>query len=335
MCFKNLFFVLISSFIIVSCSEGDGKGSDSTGPGSEILVVGITAKWDGPVGDTIRRVLTRNMEGLPEVEPEYALIFIPETSFSTILQTHRNVLIMDINPANKKSSVETLHNIWAHPQWVIKIKASSDTAFISAFAKHSEAIMELFNQNERARFTARNALSQNTAVEKVLAADFGISMVISKDYYQAKKVTNFVWLRADTNANSLGLMIYTYPFKDISEVNPDSVLATRERYTKQIIADSAADLYKRIEHDMYKTISRKILFKGMYALETRGFRNTKAGVMGEPFINYTIVDAPRQRIVVFDGSVYSSTNLKRNYIRQLEAIIWGAEFTDPVIGVKE
>jgi phage pi2 protein 07 len=269
------------------------------------------------------------MEGLPEAEPEYTLIFIPENSFSKFLQTHRNVLIMDIKPENKRSKVETLRNVWSHPQRVVKVKASSDTAFISLFAKHCEAIKELFNQNERARFTAQNALSRNTAVEKMLVEDFGVQMVISKDFYQAKKMTDFVWLRAETNANSLGLMIYTYPYIDTSEVTPKALLDTRDKYTKLYIPGPVAGSYMTIEREFYESVSRKIIFKGMYAIETRGLWKTKGDFMGGPFVNYTVIDAPRQRIVVFDGYVYYPNKSKRNYIRQLEAIIWGAEFVDP------
>ena len=275
------------------------------------------------------------MEGLPEAEPEYTLIFIPEKSFSKFLQTHRNVLIMDIKPENERSKVETLRNVWSHPQRVIKVKACSDTAFISLFAKHCEAIKELFNQNERARFSAQNALSRNTAVEKMLVENFGIKMVISKDFYQAKKMTDFVWLRSETNANSLGLMIYTYPYKDTSEVTLNALLDTRDRYTKLYIPGPVAGSYMTIEREFYESLSRKILFKGMYALETRGLWKTKGDFMGGPFVNYTIVDAPRQRIVVFDGYVYYPNKSKRNYIRQLESIIWGAEFGDPGERVKK
>ena len=326
MSFKTLIFVLISSLIVASCSEGNSKGPDSTGQGSEIIVVCNKASWDGPVGDTIRRALMRSMEGLSETEPEYTLIFIPENRFSKIQQTHRNVLIVDINPENKISRVETLNNIWAHPQRVFKIEASADTSFFRFFAEHSEAIKELYNQNERAIFTIQNALSRNTVVEKMLADEFGVQMVVSDDFYQAEKTTDLVHLLADTNDNSLSLGIYTFPFTDTSEINPNAVLVSRERFMRP----NSSDQVKGAGIKYFGVTSRKILFKGMYALETRGLLKTKADTTGNPFINYTIVDAPRQRIVVFDGSVNYPYKANQNYIRQLEAIIWGAEFADPV-----
>jgi hypothetical protein len=236
------------------------------------------------------------------------------------------VLIVDIEAGNTKSKVETLRNVWSHPQRVVKIKAASDTAFINLFAKHSEAIKELFNQNERARFSAQNALNRNFAAEKLLSDQFGIKMVISKDFYQAKKMSDFVWLRSETTANSLGIMIYTYPYKDTAQMNPAAVLAARDKYTKLYVPGPLEGSYMAVEREFYPAVSRKILFKNMFAVETRGLWKTVGDFMGGPFVNYTIVDAPRKRIIVFDGYVYYPNKSKRNYVRQLESIMWGAEF---------
>lgn len=329
MWFKKSIYFLFATLILASCSEKKSKGPNSTGRGSEIIVVCSKQKWNGPVGDTIRGVLMQYMQGLPEAEPEYTLINIPEKNFSKFLQTHRNVLVVEINSRHTKSKVETLRNVWSHPQRVIKIKAGSDTAFISIYAKHSEAIKELFNRNERARFSAQNALIRNIAVEKILSDEFGIKMVISKDFYQAKKMSDFVWLRSETTANSLGLMIYTYPYKDTAQMSPAAVLAARDRYTKLYIPGPLEGSYMATERDAYPPVSRKIIFKNLYAIETRGLWKTVGDFMGGPFVNYTIVDAPRQRIVVFDGYVYYPNKSKRNYVRQMESIIWGAELGEP------
>ncbi len=325
---RNLFFILTAAVIMASCAESKSKGPNSTGRGSEIIVVCSKAKWNGAVGDTIRGALMQYMQGLPEAEPEFTLINIPLKNFSKFLQTHRNVLIIDIKAEYKKSTVDTRMNVWSHPQRVIIVKAGSDTAFINIFSKRCEAVKELFNQNERARFQAQNALIRNFEVEKMLLENFGIKMVIPKDYYNAKKMSDFVWLRSEATTMSLGLMIYTYPYKDTAQLFPEAVLSVRDRYTKLYIPGSLDGSYMTLEREFYQPVSRKIMFKGLYAVETRGLWKTKGDFMGGPFVNYTIVDAARERIVVFDGYVYYPNKSKRNYIRQLESIIWGADFVN-------
>lgn len=188
---KSIYF-LFATLLFASCNESKSKSPNSTGLGSEIIVVCGKQKWNGPIGDTIRGVLMQYMQGLPEAESEYTLINIPKLDFSKFLKLHHNVLIVDIKAENIRSKVETLRNVWSFPQRVIKIKASSDTAFIDLFAIHSEAIKELFNQNERARFSIQNSLKQNSEAEKILSDEFGITMVIAKDFYQVKKAKDFI-----------------------------------------------------------------------------------------------------------------------------------------------
>lgn len=325
---RSVYF-LFATLLLCSCGVNKSKSPNSTGRGSEIIVVCSKQTWNGPVGDTIRGALTQNMPGLPEAEPEYTLINILPKDFSKFLKPHRNVFIVEIKNGNKKSEVETLRNEWSHPQRVIKVKAGSDTAFINIFAKQCEAIKELFNQNERARFTEMNALNQDLVAEKFLKEEFGINMIISKDFYQAKKTKDFVWLRSEATTMSLGLMIYTYPYSDTALLSPSAVLDYRNKYTRHHIPGSLEGSYMAIEREVYPPVARRILFKNMYAIETRGLWKTVGDFMGGPFVNFTIVDAPRQRIVVFDGYIYNPNKSKRNYIRQLESIIWGAEFGEP------
>jgi hypothetical protein len=83
-----------------------------------------------------------------------------------------------------------------------------------------------------------------------------------------------------------------------------------------------------LELKEFEPETRKILFNKSYAIETRGLWKTESDFMGGPFINYTVVDTARNRIVAFDGYVYYPNKDKRNYIRQLEAIIRNAAFVD-------
>jgi len=329
MWFRNTVFIFLLFFILVSCNKGSVRIPNSTGAGSEIIVVTKDAIWDGAIGDTIRSLFAQHMEGLLEAEPEFKLIFIPEQNFNKTLQTHHNILFIEINTNLKKSKVETLKNTWSHPQRVVKIKANSDTACFNITAKHASAIRELFNQSERARYSAIDAINRNTAVEKILSREFGIKMIVSKEFNIAKKTGDFLWLRSENIDTNFGLMIYILPFMDTSQISPSAVLDLRDRLTKQYIPGPADRTFITLDRESTPPISQKIIFKNMYALETRGWWYTNGNVMGGPFINYTVVDAPRHRIVVFDGFACYPNKSNRDFIRQLESIIWGAQFVEP------
>ena len=81
MWFKKSVYFLFATLILASCGESKSSSPNSTGRGSEIIVVCNKPVWNGPVGDSIRAVLMQYMQGLPEAEPEYTLINIPEKDF--------------------------------------------------------------------------------------------------------------------------------------------------------------------------------------------------------------------------------------------------------------
>lgn len=329
MLLQKLFTLSIVAIVLSSCSSNDKSQTTSTGRGSEIIVVCEKVKWDNVVSEPVKKLLTQEMNGLPESEPEFSLINVPQKSFSRFLETHHNVLVIEIDPKVERAKVETLKDVWAHPQRVVKVIAPSDTAFLSLFAKHSNGIKELFNQSERIRYRALTSANRNVEVEKQLQ-EFGVKMEISKDFYLAKKTKDFVWLRYETSVNSLGLMIYTYPYTDTAQLSAKQIYEKRNQITKAYIPGPSNGSYMMMELENYKPTSNQLTFKDLYAIESRGLWRTFGDFMGGPFINYTIVDAPRQRIVVFDGYVYYPNKDKRNYVKQLEALIWNAEFMNPV-----
>jgi hypothetical protein len=327
--FKNLVFVYALALLFASCNGNKGKAPDSTGQGSEILVVCEKAEWNGPLGDTVRAAFMHYMDGLSVPEPEFTLINVTDKDFAKSLQTHRNILVVDIKADNKKSRVETLIDVWSHPQRVVKIKAGSDTAFLNVFARHREAVRELFNQNERARYRIQNALSQNFEVQKLLSDELGIQITISTDFVLAKKTKDFVWLRSEIKNNSLGLLVYTYPYKDTAQVNPAAVIGVRDNYGKLCASGPLMGFIVDLGRGDFQPVSHKMIFREMLAVKTWGLWKAEGDSLGGPFVNYTIVDAPRQRIIVLDGYVYGPDKPKRDYVRQLESIIWGAEFGAP------
>lgn len=324
--FKYLVALFMGLTFIYSCDSGKSTDPNSTGKGSEILVVCDKVLWDGHIGNSIRQYFTVEMEGLPESEAEYSLINVPYSNFSRFLQTHRNVFIIDVKKDNGKGGIETQTNTWSHPQRVIKLVASDYPSFDSVFLKYRAAIKELFNQNERARFGAQNALNRNLNVESALEKEFGVKMIVSSDFYQAKKEKDFIWLRKETNEMSLGLMIYYFPYNDTNQLMMQNILNQRNEYTRKYIPGPTEGSYMKAADEVLKPVSRKIKFNQLFAVETRGLWDTKGDFMGGPFINYSVIDTLRQRIVTFDGYVYYPNKPKKNYIRQLESIIWGSKF---------
>ena len=58
-----------------------------------------------------------------------------------------------------------------------------------------------------------------------------------------------------------------------------------------------------------------------YYAELRGLWKLENGFMGGPFISITTLDESRNRVVTAEGFVFAPGKAKRNYLRELEAIL--------------
>ena len=71
---------------------------------------------------------------------------------------------------------------------------------------------------------------------------------------------------------------------------------------------------------------REFELNGRYTVEMKGLWNMQNYFMGGPFISFTTVDEKRNRVVTVEGFTFAPKYDKRNYIRQLEAILYTLNF---------
>lgn len=326
---RSLTLILMTAILFQACSKKNPGSPNSTGKGSEILVVCEKPVWDRIARETLQKVFSKEMEGLPESEPEFTLVNVPYANFTKFLQSHRNVFILEMDPGAIKTELQSKTNVWSRPQKVITLKVSSDSAFVQLIREKGEAIKEIFNMNERARFSAQNALSRNLKAEDAIEKLFNIKMIVSSDFYVAKKLNNFMWLRKETNVMGMGILIFTTPYTDVQQFTQDKILSELKAVTRTYIPGPVDSSFMTISESVIKPVSKPVNMNGNYAVETRGLWETHGDYMGGPFINYSVADTAARRIIYLYGYVYYPNQDKRNFIRQLESVIWSAEILRP------
>ena len=65
-----------------------------------------------------------------------------------------------------------------------------------------------------------------------------------------------------------------------------------------------------------------IEYKDRYFGRLRGLWDVHAHAMGGPFISLTTIDEATQRVITVEGYVYAPCFKKRNYLRQVEALLY-------------
>jgi hypothetical protein len=69
-------------------------------------------------------------------------------------------------------------------------------------------------------------------------------------------------------------------------------------------------------------LRREIKVNDLDVIETRGLWHVKNDFMGGPFVTFTVIDNEKNRVVNFDAFVYAPQFKKRDYLRQLEAVLY-------------
>ena len=75
--------------------------------------------------------------------------------------------------------------------------------------------------------------------------------------------------------------------------------------------------------------SQYMLRGKQYAAELRGLWKMENGIsMGGPFVSITTLDEKRNKVVTVEGFVFAAGLEKRNYLRQVEAIVLSLEIPE-------
>ncbi len=317
-------------FFIQSCeTEYKKRKPSATGRANEMLVVIDKTHWEGKVGDIIKNAFASPQPMLPQPEAMFDLRPIEENNFSSLFETHRSILMVNIDPSLEKSIMKTKRDIWSYPQRVIKIDAPNHSLLELALEKNKQRLIDLYHETERKRLINAYRSMPNEEVKNTLRERFNISFALPKGYFIAKEENNFIWLRRTGTKEDLemGLLLtilpYTSPEKDFDF---DVIWKRRDSITKTHIPGEIPNSYMGTYEDL-DPIYREINFNDKYAVELRGLWRMYGDFMGGPFINYTLVDEKTNRLINIDGFVWAPDFDKRDYLQQLEALAYSLEFT--------
>ncbi|MCF8218563.1 MAG: DUF4837 family protein [Bacteroidales bacterium] len=327
---KRLVFFFALVLFVTGCDSSSNKNvsskPSSAGSTLEVVVVSDTDIWKGAIGTTIKDYYGQDQPGLGQPEPMFDIRHIAFNQFDDLFQKHRNLLILDIDKT-KEAKSNYKKDVWASPQFVIKLTAPDKSALKKLFEKEKEIIRETFYLAERKRIrNTYSRLDQKDLASKIKDS-MNISMIVPEGFYIAKLQKNFVWLRREPAKMSQGIMIYTQPYKSKSQFNADRILDRRDSVTKRFVPGPIDGSYMSTER-MYRPYTRDITFNDEYAVEVRGLWDTENYQMGGPFLNITTYDKKNDRLVTMDGFVYHPNKPKRNYLMQLDGVIHSVKFID-------
>ncbi len=328
----SLALAMAMLLFLPSCINEDQGKDRSTGKTNEILVVTDTkAQWNGAIGDTLRALLEQEMPGMPQSEPLFKVLNVEKDDFNKTFKKLHSVFIVHIDPSFDEPLVEMKRDLWTSPQQVIKVTARNKEWFFAIFNQYKEIFLKKFKDLEIERTNKYFHMASSVKLKQILIKKFGFSMELPGGFAIARQTDDFIWLRQTIQKVKqdveMGIIVYKRPYLDTLVFQEEVILNTRDSLTKVHIAGPSEGSYMAVSTEVVQPeITKSRNFKTGYVVETRGLWRVVNDFMGGPFLSYTFVDPENENVITLDGYVYNPSGMKRNFIRQLEAMFHTIEF---------
>lgn len=305
-----------------------------SGKAGEVVLVVEDQVWKS-TADTILNILSADVDGLNQSEPMFDVVRIPASAFTEIFQRHRNIISCRI-AADSAANIKVAQDLWATPQTVVQIVAPSAQAFEQLFSDNRDKITALLLKAEQDRIIKNYATFPDREVMSKLERSASVTMTIPKGYTYDMDTSctldgdtcHFIWISHETPEISQGLFVYYYRYTDTLMLTRNSLMAMRNLMCKRFVGGPSDGSYMTTVAFEDVTTFRSYNRRGRYTAELRGLWETHGDFMGGPFVSLTQYDEKRGRIVTVDGFVYAGKKDKRNYMRQVEAIMSTMKFAE-------
>ena len=326
-------FALAACILALAACKNDKKGKllpNVSGKAGEILVVIDRAQWEGNLGMAIRSVLADDCPYLAQREPLFTLSNVPTGTFNAMFKMHRNILIININPQNQSTGMVYHSNQWAQPQVVAQVNAYDEEGALALFQENGALVAEYFEQAERDRIIANAKLYEESSLRDPVEKISGGILHCPSGYKLRKATDNFVWIADEKQYVQQYVLVYKYPVTLTKGLfTLDNIISSRNRILQENVPGMFEGTYMTTSTAIEPSM-RYLRFHGREFVETRGFWEVHGDFMGGPFVSHSFYSQDGKDVIVLEAFVYAPKYDKRQYLRQVESLLYSFEWKKDV-----
>ncbi len=322
----KLLLIIISIISIESCkcTGGPQLMPNVSGKAGEVVVVIGKGDWEAEAGAALRATLAIDEPFLPQREPMFALVNVPESAFSKIFQTHRNIIVINVLPEQEEPKIIFQENVWAAPQIVVTISASKGSEVAKIVLEQQDRLSGAILMAERNRNIQNAKRYEEREVRAVVGDEFGGSPYFPKGYSIKKKTNDFIWVSYETTYTNQGVFIYRFPYTDSTDFHLENLIARRNDVLYKNVPGQIERSYMTTNLIEEPSL-RWVRYNKRDFAELRGLWEVQNDFMGGPFISHFFMDKENRNIIALEAFVYAPRYDKRNYLRQVESLIYSFE----------
>ena len=323
--------VLVAVMAITSCNEQKTRKAllpNISGKAGEVVIVIDKGNWEGTVGNVLRDSLACEAPFLPQREPLFGLVNVPQNAFTNMFQIHRNIIVTNINPSVTEPGVVLRKDVWAAPQTVIYINAADTEKAVGLIKENTALIRATLEQAERDRIIRNVKKYEELKLAPVVTQMVGGSPHFPSGYKLKKRTSDFIWIEYAIEGLTQGILVYKYPVVEGEEMmSLDNILENSNMMLEKNVPGMFENTYMTTSTAVRPGIEYK-RYKGLEFAEVRGFWEVYNDYMGGPFVSHVFYSQDGQEIIVLQAFVYAPKYDKRQYLRQVESVIYSFEWAD-------
>lgn len=302
------------------------------GPSGEVVMVASQALWNDGVGAVVDSVFGHPVRVLPQYEPRFDVIRLDPKEFDRFWKPHRNLVVFDV--ADRIDTQEPRLTVYRNRYSKGQVYAEVTAKDAAGAAKALEAVdgawmlADMMEQEETRRYADLLGLGRNRPLEQELAEQHGLTAILPNDAQMVASSGGFCWIeRSLTRMKGgrnhdvqMGLVVHRTPYRGPVDFSMEGMLHRRDSLFKARISSRKEGSYMTTEYRL-PPLYEEVSFRDGFAATMRGLWRMEGDFMGGPWTSIAWVDEGRGQLVTVDGYVYAPYFGKREYLREVEAIV--------------
>lgn len=318
---KKVITILAAVLALAGCKNSTPLLPSVSGKAGEIIVVMEKPDWESNLGNEVRELLASDCPYLAQREPLYSLVNVTPSNFADLFKVHRNIVIFNVNPQVDSACVLYKHDVWAAPQCVIQVNAQTADEASRQMNFSSEIILASIEQAERDRVIRNSIKYEERYIASQVSPVFGGSPHFPSGYKLKKLTPNFAWISDEKQYTTQGVLMYKYPAGEENPFSKENIIRHRNETFMANVPGMFENTYMTTSTYFEPTVEY-LKYYGRDIAQTRGMWEVENDFMGGPFVSHSFYSKDGSEIIVMDAFVYAPRYDKRQYLRQVESILY-------------
>lgn len=335
---RSVVLVLPGLLLAMACGGGGTHLPEAAGGQGEVLVVMSKGHWEGAPGAAVRSILEQPIMGLPQREARFKVAQTTSENFSGLLSVHHSVLYAAIGGEADSTGAGMYRDRHARGQLLVRIAARDPDTWIALMQREGPDAAEQFDEHQRGRVAARLRKERDAAIASSIQAAFGIDLDIPGGYRVVRQEKDFAWLQRDRLMSGGGLehnviegvLIHRHPYTSGSTFTVPYLVELRDVTTRAFVEGPKEGAYMIVQRGFegldLMPGGRATRLDGRFAYVMHGLYGMHGAKMGGPFVSLSTIDERDNTLLVVEGFAYAPQFDKREYMRELEALVFSLRF---------